>query len=798
MSSTLKDALRNRFAWFKYAAARLERFRKENFVLSDRNWRWITAAAILVLVLFLSGYLGFIAGDVSGPWLIVGLVLFIIFPLMLGAMIKTGIKVASRIPSGASWLLFAAGAIFFVYFSFSFKALLVLLFYLLFTFVFIFGALSNITGKNWKTTSRFKKLVNVFFLTIGGCNLLIATFFLTYPGPPAAAEKNYSFDATYLPQQLDADDPSVFGSFETYYLTYGAGTDRHREEFAGEADMVSESVDGSAFVDGWDKLSGRLRTLYWGFGPDSLPLNGRIWMPQGAGPFPVVLIVHGNHFDRDFSDTGYEYLGKHLSSHGFMTVSIDQNFLNSGMTNFGHSLSGENDARGWLVLKHLEQIREWNKESGSPIYKKADTGNVILIGHSRGGEAVSIAACFNQLTRYPEDASQVFDFNFGIKGIVAIAQVDGQYKPGNRPTPLRNVNYLSLQGSMDADLESYAGLAQMNRIRFTDSVFHFKSGLYIENANHGQFNTSWGVNDIGFPNGLLLNRRRLLSSVDQKQVALVYITAFVKISLGDTDTYLPLMADYRTGMRWLPSTRYLNQFMDNRNIMLADYEEDIDLTTGSIPESRIEFSRLAVVSEQEAWLNKGQIESSAVCIGWNNAGYPEAGIYSISLPGGTVLPDNLVSFRIDVTRIDEDPGDRFGAVDDDSEENDPETMQEEEEDAAESGEQEFNDETDQEPVGFSICLVDEQGDSATVSTLDHFPVSLPVVPHMYKLKIFGGEGESEPIPQFISIGTDYFTAMNPSLDLRKIQSVHFIFDQGEQGMLFIDNIGFQTKHDRHP
>lgn len=793
MSRTLRDAIRNFFAWFKYAAARLDRFRRTNFVLSERNWRWITASAVLVLLLFMSGYLGVIAGDVTGTWLIVALILFIIFPLMVGAMIKTGIKVASRIPSGASWLLFAAGAIFFVYFSFSFKALLVLLFYMLFTFVFIFGALSNISSQNWKSYPRFKKLVNVFFLTIGSCNLLIATFFLAYPGPPVQASEDFSFDATSLPEQLNADDPSMPGPFETVYMTYGAGTDRYREEFAGEADMVSGSVDGSAFIDGWDKLAGKLRTLYWGFGPDSLPLNGRIWMPEGSGPFPVVLIVHGNHFDRDFSDAGYEYLGEHLASHGFMTVSADQNFLNHGMTNFSHSLSEENDARGWILLKHLELIREWGEDPGSPLYRKTDIGNVILVGHSRGGEAVNIAACFNQLPFYPEDASREFEFDFGIRGIVAIAQVDGQYKPANRPTPLQNVNYLSLQGSMDADLESYSGLAQMNRIRFTDSVYHFKAGLYIENANHGQFNTSWGDNDVGFPNGMLLNRRRLLSGEDQQQVALVYITAFAKASIGNHDAYLPLMADYRTGAEWLPSTRFVNQFMDNSNIILADYEEDIDLTTGSLPGVQIRFSHLAVVSEQDAWLNKGQIGSSAVCIGWNNAGYQDAGTYSITLPHGMVLPDSLTSLRIDVTGIDEDPGDRFGAMDEEEQDMMPDQAK-----GAENAEQQDDgEETDPTAIGFNICLVDAQGDSAIVSTLDHFPVSPPVVPHIYKLKIFGGEGAAEPIPQFISVGTEHFTSRNPSLDLRELRSIHLVFDQGEKGMLYIDNIGFQTKYYQH-
>ena len=51
------------------------------------------------------------------------------------------------------------------------------------------------------------------------------------------------------------------------------------------------------------------RNSYWGFTPKEMPLNARVWYPDGPGPFPLVLVVHGNHNMRDFSDPGYDYLG---------------------------------------------------------------------------------------------------------------------------------------------------------------------------------------------------------------------------------------------------------------------------------------------------------------------------------------------------------------------------------------------------------------------------------------------------------------------------------------------------------
>ena len=52
----------------------------------------------------------------------------------------------------------------------------------------------------------------------------------------------------------------------------------------------------------------------------ALPLNARVWHPAGDGPFPLVLVVHGNHRMEDFSDPGYAYLGETLASRGFIVA----------------------------------------------------------------------------------------------------------------------------------------------------------------------------------------------------------------------------------------------------------------------------------------------------------------------------------------------------------------------------------------------------------------------------------------------------------------------------------------------
>ncbi|WP_025701940.1 chlorophyllase/cutinase-like alpha/beta fold protein, partial [Paenibacillus forsythiae] len=185
---------------------------------------------------------------------------------------------------------------------------------------------------------------------------------------------------------LAADNPGLPGAYAYRSFTYGSGSDRHRAEYGSGASVRSAPADASSYIKKWSPL----RTLFWGFGPESLPLNGRVWMPEGDGPFPLVLIVHGNHMMEDFSDGGYAYLGELLASRRFIAISLDENFLNysawSGIPDNDHKL------RAWIILKHLEQLASFSDTPDNPFYSKIDFAKTALVGHSRGGQAVAMAA----------------------------------------------------------------------------------------------------------------------------------------------------------------------------------------------------------------------------------------------------------------------------------------------------------------------------------------------------------------------------------------------------------------------
>ena len=142
------------------------------------------------------------------------------------------------------------------------------------------------------------------------------------------------------------ESPSETGSFKVTTFTYGNGTDNKRKEYSSEVRFKTASVDASYMLPDWKGKKKKWREKYWGFGIKELPLNGRVYMPEGEGPFPLFLIVHGNHSMIDYSDDGYGYLGELLASRGIIAVSLDQNFING---HWSGDFRGEGNAHPCLV-----------------------------------------------------------------------------------------------------------------------------------------------------------------------------------------------------------------------------------------------------------------------------------------------------------------------------------------------------------------------------------------------------------------------------------------------------------------
>ena len=596
-------------------------------------------------------------------------------------------------------------------------------------------------------------------------------------------------------QTLRAPDPGLRGPYGVLTLYYGNGTDKNRLEYRDSVSLITDVVDASKLVHLGSSAGSRNR--YWGFSPKEMPLNARVWYPDGDGPFPLVLVVHGNHNMKDFSDPGYDYLGELLASRGYILASVDENFINGG-------IRGENDARGWFLLKHLEVFEDFNQEAGNPFEGKVDMDNIALIGHSRGGEAVANAAAFNRLTYYPDDASLEFSFDYGIKGIISIAPVDGQYLPTGRKVVVEDVSYLTFHGSHDGDVTSFHGLRIYDRLKFNESdLFNFKSAIYVYRANHGQWNTVWGSHDGGPRSGRSLDLRGLIDAEDQRRFSEIYVSAFLDVVLKGDKQYLPIFRDHRVIGGWLPSTMYITRFETSGFRPLATFEEDIDITAGTEPGVLLKGDSLETWKEELLGLRSSNRnntsasqENQAVTIGWNNRisgsdttrhGPPAK--YSVELPRGLserwqLSEGHTLDFMLGPTNSVPTP-----RGDPDTASSDEESDGRDEEGARGSS---TGDEVEPE-VDLSVELEDAMGRVARVTLSDYGPIRRPL--DTWILRRADQErvrfaDHWELILQTYSIPLGDFKAENQGLDLGQLMKIRFVFDRVHAGEVSIDQIGF--------
>lgn len=746
-------------------------------------------------------------------WIITSLLVFVIQPktpiglipvalgLGLGFLVSAGFMLALRIlnliPKKFLWVL--PGTYLLTTFTFSTGALSWQFPLLIVLFAGGLGAgIFSLKKATSASLSLLQKITSIAGVVIGIAGLIWGFIWLFDTGALLEPEHiNAAATSSYKSNHISLADPSQPGSYNVKYLTYGSGKDEQRKEYGIDATIITDSIDGSRLLDNWKKISGKLRTRYWGFDEKALPINARVWYPEGDGPFPLALIVHGNHGMQNYSDPGYEYLGKLLASQGIIMASVDENFLNGSWTDlFTDGLEEENDARGWLLLEHLKYWEKWNEAPNSVFSNKVDMENIAIMGHSRGGEAAAVAGFFNKIPFYPDDAKQEFDYNFNIKSVVAIAPVDGQYRPGEDRTPLENVNYLVIHGANDGDVQSFAGLRQYERVKFTDNQSHFfKSAVYVYGANHGQFNSTWGNRDSGMPFGSLLNVAALMPEADQQKIGKIYISAFLQATLQSKTEYAELFKDHRTGNDWLPETIYLNQYEDSKWVTVADFEEDLDLTTASTG-GLFSSQNLTVWKEKLVGMKWGDKGTRAVHIGWDSLAYnSDTAAFHFDLPSnidlsknnvltlelsegnGSTYPDKERDEKLMENQNANNNNNNEGETNEELEEADEDAEKEEEKKAT-------------PPLDFTIRFQNSDGQMANIKLSDYSFLQRQLAVDVLKNKSLQSTKRSEAVYNTFFFDLEKMLGNSLDFNWQNTSKISFIFDQSSKGLIILDKISF--------
>ena len=105
-------------------------------------------------------------------------------------------------------------------------------------------------------------------------------------------------------------------------------------------------------------------------GHDGRTLGLRLYVPDEAGHYPVVILSHGFLLNSGL----YASYGEHLASWGYVAVLVDypKNLFN---------LPSHRDLKNYVI-----NIIDWIETSPRPLQGRADSDRIALVGHSLGGK----------------------------------------------------------------------------------------------------------------------------------------------------------------------------------------------------------------------------------------------------------------------------------------------------------------------------------------------------------------------------------------------------------------------------
>ena len=318
-------------------------------------------------------------------------------------------------------------------------------------------------------------------------------------------------------------------------------------------------------------------------GDASYPAKG-----QPGGPYPVILLLHGNHGTCTIggsdltgypcpqaspvlapipSYAGYQQLAGNLASHGYIVLSLDANAVNTVNVTGDYGVN----ERDQLLERTLDLVAARNLAGatvapisttgdsdamGADLVGRVDMTRIGMMGHSRGGEAVD--AEIEHLKARTDGPT----YSGALKAVVSLAGTDYS-------TPVTTgTNLATILPLCDGDVYDLQSVFASDRSHLTDLATPYARTVWtIKGTNHDYFNTVWGnpqgqaadagddyavsadgTTDPACDRSNPANTR--LDGVDQRNVGYALIEAYLRRYVGNETAFDP----YVTGAAPLPAS----------------------------------------------------------------------------------------------------------------------------------------------------------------------------------------------------------------------------------------------------
>lgn len=229
-------------------------------------------------------------------------------------------------------------------------------------------------------------------------------------------------------------------------------------------------------------------------------LNGMIAVPAGDGPAPVVLILHGTHpgcpetqhmvdtwpcdvADEQRNYSGWGWLAQRLAAEGYIALAPN---INAEFTfGFGEPPPGLRLLD--LVDQHLGALAAAGAgaadapDFGAELAGRVDLSQLLLIGHSRGGGELWRLVRERSLDADVPPEGQLYG---PARGLLAVAPAVTVLDEEPLAIPLA-----ILLPACDGDVVTQDGQTLYENLRLAAGQSEWASSIWLERANHNQFNT---------------------------------------------------------------------------------------------------------------------------------------------------------------------------------------------------------------------------------------------------------------------------------------------------------------------